>query len=316
MTEIPQQSARDPTPVVLGPSHPCPYLPGRVARFAYATHLPPGDAGFASLLDAGFRRSGLFVYRTACEGCAQCRSLRIPTWRFQPDRSHRRTLSRNEDLDVVVGPAKFDAERAALYARYLDTRHDGQMSSNAAELEEGLYKSPIETLELSARLEGRLVAVGIIDVQPDALSLVYSAWDPDHHKRSLGTAFVLWSIALAQKLDFSHVHLGYYIEGSRRMAYKARFLPHEILMPEVRGVSWSDGGSRSGRLKPPRPTALDGRVAFQDPAPASAGYRRPKGGVPRHRQPQPSGINSRAASEGTGSGTAPSSRPDTSRSVQ
>jgi leucyl-tRNA---protein transferase len=236
MAEIHQQSARDPTPVVLGPSHPCPYLRGRVARFAYATHLPAGESGFAKLLNAGFRRSGLFVYRTACEACQECTSLRIPTQQFRPDRSQTRTLVRNSDLDVSVGPPVFDAERAALYAKYLTRRHDGQMSSHPDELEEGLYKSPVETVELSARLDDELVAVGIIDVEPDVLSLVYSAWDPDHASRSLGTAFILWSISLAQRLGFAYVHLGYYVQGSEHMAYKARFRPHEILRP---GGSWS-----------------------------------------------------------------------------
>jgi arginine-tRNA-protein transferase len=232
MSEIQQQSPRDPTPIVLGPSHPCPYLEGRVARFGYATHLPPGEAGFARLLDAGFRRSGLFVYRTACEACQECTSLRIPIHRFKPDRAQRRSLYQNGDLDVAVGPPRFDAERAALYATYLDHRHDGQMSSNPDELEEGLYKSPVETVEMSARLDERLVAVGIIDVEPDVLSLVYSAWDPALAKRSLGTAFILWSISLAQKLSFQYVHLGYYVRGSARMSYKARFRPHELLMPD------------------------------------------------------------------------------------
>ena len=234
MAELQQRSPLDPVPVVPGPPHPCPYLDGRIARFAYATSLPSGAAGFAKLLNAGFRRSGLFVYRTACEACQECRSLRIPVDAFKPDRSQRRTLAKNDDLEVSVGPPRFDAERAALYARYLETRHDGQMSSDPTELEEGLYKSPVETVELAARLEDRLVAVGIIDVEPEVLSLVYSAWDPRLSQRSLGTAFVLWSISLAQKLDFPYVHLGYYVRGSKRMAYKSHFRPHELLMPEGR----------------------------------------------------------------------------------
>jgi leucyl-tRNA---protein transferase len=233
MAEMHQQSQGDPVPVMLGPSHPCPYLTGRVARFAYATHMPQGDAGFARLLDAGFRRSGLFVYRTACEGCRECVSLRIPTQEFVADRSQTRALFRNSDLEVAVAPPAFDAERAALYENYLLQRHDGQMSSNADELQDGLYKSPVETVELSARLDGRLVVVGIIDVESDVLSLVYSAWDPDLRHRSLGTAFILWSISLAQKLGFPYVHLGYYVRGSEHMAYKARFRPHELLRKGV-----------------------------------------------------------------------------------
>jgi leucyl-tRNA---protein transferase len=233
MAEIHQQSSRDPVPVVLGPSHPCPYLETRTARFAYATSLP-GSGGFARLLNAGFRRSGLFVYRTACDACRECTPLRIPVSDFRPDRAQRRTLARNDDLEVAVGPARFDSERADLYARYLEARHDGQMSSNPDELEDGLYKSPVETVELSARLGDRLVAVGIIDVEPDVLSLVYSAWDPDLERRSLGTAFVLWSVALAQRLGYPYVHLGYWVRGSPRMSYKARFRPHELLLPDGR----------------------------------------------------------------------------------
>jgi arginine-tRNA-protein transferase len=221
-------------PVVIGPSHPCPYLDQRIARFAYATSLPPGERGFARLLDAGFRRSGLFVYRTACDACRECTPLRIPVEAFRPDRSQRRALARNDDLDVTVGPARFDGERAGLYARYLAARHDGQMSSRPDELEDGLYKSPVETVELSARLDGSLVAVGIVDVESDVLSLVYSAWEPALARRSLGTAFVLWSVALAQRLGYGHVHLGYWVKGSQHMSYKARFHPHELLKPDGR----------------------------------------------------------------------------------
>ena len=234
MAEMHLHSPRDPVPVVLGPSHPCPYLDRRVARFAYATSLPHGQSGFSKLLDSGFRRSGLFVYRTACDACRECTPLRIPVADFKPDRSQRRTLVKNDDLEVSVGPARFDVERAHLYARYLSARHDGQMSSRPDELEDGLYKSPVETVELTARLDEKLVAVGIIDVESNLLSLVYSAWDPALANRSLGTAFVLWSVALAQRLGHAWVHLGYWVPESQHMSYKARFRPHEVLQPNGR----------------------------------------------------------------------------------
>ncbi len=234
MSEHPQQSPRDPAPIVLGPPHPCPYLPGRIARFAYATRLPTGNDGFSVLLDHGFRRSGLFVYRTECEGCDACRSLRIPTFAFEPDRAQRRTLDKNRDLDVTMGAPHFDSERADLFRRYLDRRHDGQMSSDPVEIEEGLYRSPVESIEITARLDGALVVVGIVDVGHDLLSLVYSAYDPDLAHRSLGTAFVLWSVFLARTLEFRWVHLGYYVANSKRMAYKTKFLPHELLSPAGR----------------------------------------------------------------------------------
>lgn len=241
MSESPLQKSGDPSPVVLGPPHPCPYLGDRTARFAYVTRIPDGTAGFAQLLNAGFRRSGLYIYRTACQACTACRALRIPVARFAADRSQRRALKINEDLEVSVGTPRLDDERANLFARYLAARHDGQMSGDRDEIQQGLYASPVETMEISARLDGRLVVCGIIDIGPRTVSLVYSAWDPDLADRSLGTAFILWSIALAGSLELATVHLGYWVDEARTMTYKTRFQPHEIQGADGQWRA-SDGG--------------------------------------------------------------------------
>jgi leucyl-tRNA---protein transferase len=239
MTEsVFSQSPRDPSPVVVGPAHPCPYLDDRDARFAYAVRMPDGPGGFESLLDAGFRRSGLYVYRTACEGCDSCRPLRVPVATFRPNRSQARALARNLDLDVALQRPELTSEKLQLFRRYLTERHDGQMSSDRDDVEAGLYRSPVDTFELVARRKGRLVGVGVVDLTPSALSLVYFAYDPDERARSLGTAFVCWSIGLAEALGRAYVHLGYRVAEAPNMAYKARFRPHEVLDPD--GV-WRGG---------------------------------------------------------------------------
>ncbi|HYC78900.1 MAG TPA: arginyltransferase [Planctomycetota bacterium] len=229
MSEPLNRRADEPTPTVLGPAHPCPYLPARDARFAYAVRMPDGADGFVRLLDAGFRRSGLYVYRTACGACRACRPLRLPVDDFRPNRSQRRALAMNSDLDIRVGRPAFDPERLDLFQRYLAARHDGQMSGDAEEIEAGLYRSPVDTLELTARKDGALKVVGIIDAAPSLLSLVYCAFDPAEKRRSLGAAFVQWTLALASSLGMSHVHLGYWVDGSDTMHYKTRFRPHEVL---------------------------------------------------------------------------------------
>ena len=63
----------------------------------------------------------------------------------------------------------------------------------------------------------------------DGLSLVYSFYDPDHHDRSLGSYIILEHIEYARSLKLPYVYLGYWIEGSRKMAYKSRFTPQERL---------------------------------------------------------------------------------------
>jgi arginine-tRNA-protein transferase len=66
--------------------------------------------------------------------------------------------------------------------------------------------------------------------------MVYSFYDPEHERRSLGTFMILDHVRRARALGLPHVYLGYWVEGSRKMAYKSRFRPQERLGP----VGWVD----------------------------------------------------------------------------
>ena len=63
----------------------------------------------------------------------------------------------------------------------------------------------------------------------DGLSMVYSFFDPELQARSLGSYMILDHVERAKKLGLPHLYLGYWVEGSRKMAYKARYLPQERL---------------------------------------------------------------------------------------
>jgi arginine-tRNA-protein transferase len=212
-----------------GPEFPCPYLDGRLARHQtlLATDCPPGL--YTGLMDLNFRRLGPLVYRPACDGCAECRQLRVPVATFEPSRSQRRCIERNRDLEITTGPPHLTDEKLALYERYLRERHDGQMAGSREELEGFLYVSGIETLEVCYRSEGRLVAVGIADAEPRALSAVYCYFDPGLSARGLGVFNVLWLLREARRRGVAHVYLGYYVAGARTMEYKAGYRPCEVL---------------------------------------------------------------------------------------
>jgi arginine-tRNA-protein transferase len=81
----------------------------------------------------------------------------------------------------------------------------------------------------NGRGNGQLVGVALTDILADGLSMVYSFYDPDMGQRSLGTLMILDHIERAKRLALPHVYLGYWVDGSRKMAYKARFLPQERL---------------------------------------------------------------------------------------
>lgn len=213
-----------------GPAEPCPYLPDRVAVLRGFRCDALSGAAYQQLMDAGFRRSGRLFYQPVCPGCRACRPLRVAVASFRPGKSLRRVLGRNPDLRATWGPPELTPEKAALYARYLATRHDGAMTGEPDELEDFLYRSPTRTIEACYRdAAGRLLAVGICDLTPVALSSVYFFFDPSEPRRGLGTLGVITEIAAARRLGLAFYYPGFWVARSPRMAYKARFRPSEVL---------------------------------------------------------------------------------------
>jgi arginine-tRNA-protein transferase len=186
-------------------------------------------------MDSGFRRSGDVFYQMACPGCRACTPLRVPVAAFRPSKSQRRVLRRNLDLEVTFGKPVFSREKSALYGRYVDARHDGRMPGGAEELEETLYHSPTDTLEVCYRDPGgALVGAGLCDLTPLALSSVYFYFDPALKHRGLGTFSSLVEIDLARSLGLAYYYLGFWIEGCPKMQYKERFRPCELLCTDGR----------------------------------------------------------------------------------
>jgi arginine-tRNA-protein transferase len=217
---------------------PCPYLSGREMRSEayWADHLD-GEQ-HEHLLERGFRRCGRIVYRPRCRHCLECRQLRIPVADFRPSRSMARITRRNVDVrvelhDPAPTPTKFE-----LYRAYLDAQHDGTMPRTYESFEEFLYDSPTDTCELDYVLGERLIGVSIVDRIPGGLSSVYMYFDPTASVRSLGTFSVLWEIEYCRERSLPHYYLGYYVAGSKTMAYKARFRPNQVLAGEGHWVAY------------------------------------------------------------------------------
>jgi arginine-tRNA-protein transferase len=213
---------------------PCPYLPGRTER-KIVTELSgtEAEALHERLSRAGFRRSHNIAYAPVCPGCQACVPIRVVSEDFTPDRTQRRILRANADLTVFEMPARATAEQFTLFQRYQKNRHaDGDMAAMGYyDYRAMIEDTPISTGILEFRdAQDRLLGACLTDWLADGLSAVYSFFDTDQEKRSLGTFAVLWLIGRARSLGLPYVYLGYWVPESRKMAYKARFRPSEILM--------------------------------------------------------------------------------------
>jgi arginyl-tRNA--protein-N-Asp/Glu arginylyltransferase len=231
-----------------GEPFPCPYLPGRMARQVTLLPTPLVAGVYHSLMDLNFRRLGLVFYRPDCEGCGECRMVRVPVSAFRPSRGQRRCWTRNADLTVEVGrPVPTEAKRR-LYKRYLDHRHDGQMDGSPSEFHGFLYTSSVRTVEIVYLWQGRLLGVGLADLEPEAMSAVYCYFDPDAESRSLGVFNVLRMVEECRQRGLPYLYLGYYVRGCGRMSYKAGYRPCEILDHTGRWVQeTSENRTGSGR---------------------------------------------------------------------
>jgi leucyl-tRNA---protein transferase len=212
-------------------------LPGQEERKVF-THLVGDRAAELNdlLTHGGFRRSQSIAYRPACENCRACISVRVVVEDFRPTRSMRRISDRNTDIEAQMRTAIPTSEQYSVFRSYLDARHrDGGMADmTVLDYAMMVEDSHVDTKVIEYRRRsddglGELLAVALTDVLSDGLSMVYSFFDSQESTRSLGTFMILEHIERAKQMGLSYVYLGYWVQGSRKMDYKGRFLPQQRL---------------------------------------------------------------------------------------
>lgn len=233
---LPQEPARWPPSLQIAETipneHECSYLADKIASLPL--HLPtrrlsPGEFDF--VLDQGIRRSGVFLYHTACQGCDACEPSRVDVSEFVLGDSHRRVLRRgDEKLQIRENIPSFDPERLRLFNLHKTVR---ELGSSGQEYGEDDYESFLvhscccDTVELSFWIGDALAAISIIDCGQNSLSAVYTYFDPAYSKLSLGTYSILKQFEFARLTGRQYVYLGMYVAQNQHLNYKGRFTPQE-----------------------------------------------------------------------------------------
>jgi leucyl-tRNA---protein transferase len=215
----------------------CSYLPTERASLEVRVMVDVTPPEMEALLARGWRRFGPIYFRPSCAKCAECVSLRVLATRFTPNKGQRRAARACSRLRRVVGVPGIDGARLALYAKWHEQRENARgwepnpQTRDRYELEFAFPHPCIREVALyDDEAGGRLVGLGLFDETPNALSAAFFFHDPDYRRLSLGTANVLSLIADARTSGKPYVYLGYRVAGCASLRYKAKFIPHELLV--------------------------------------------------------------------------------------
>jgi arginine-tRNA-protein transferase len=212
----------------------CAYLDNKQVRMHYK-YVTQSNSDFnTAVIQRGWRRFGNYYFYPVCNGCNECKSLRIDVDEFKPSKSQRKAANRNKETKIVIQKPTVTNEHIELYNKYhkwksqKDSWKYRQISSHEyyENFAEGAYDFGKEVLYY---IDDKLVAVDLIDIVEDGLSAIYFFYDPDYARYSLGVYSLLKQVEIAKFLDKRWIYLGYWVDGCKAFEYKTNFKPLEIL---------------------------------------------------------------------------------------
>ncbi len=217
--------------LAISQTFPCNYLPDQQERLLIAIDQQLQSAEpYAWLMSQGFRRSGDQIYRPHCINCNACKSLRVLAQNFTPSKSQKRLLKKNADFTIVTSTQLQD-NYYELYETYINTVHrDGSMyPANYEQYRSFIQCHLTEQIFIETWHDNTLINVAVTDVLEDALSAVYTFYHPAYRNRGIGIFSILKQIEQARIMNKEFLYLGYQIDACRKMNYKNRYFPHQIL---------------------------------------------------------------------------------------
>ncbi len=190
------------------------------------------DIIYRELTDIGFRRSGKHFYRPHCRNCSDCIATRIPVKQVSLTKNQKRIIKKNNDVSCQQVYSIDTDEHYHLFEQYIATRHsDGDMyPATREQYQEFLVDGNRFSHYTEYRLKDQLIAVNLADKIVNGLSAIYTFFDTEHARRSLGNFAILELIEETRRLGGDFLYLGYWISNCQKMNYKIDFRPMELLI--------------------------------------------------------------------------------------
>jgi arginine-tRNA-protein transferase len=169
-----------------------------------------------------------------------------------PEPAHR--------FEVTLEPAGFTAEKYELFKNYQQTVHnEGPDEISQSGFKRFLCESPLKrtsqivngkeqllgSYHQCYRLDGRLIAMGVLDLLPHCVSGVYMLYHSDFAEWQFGKLSALREAALALEGGYQYYYMGYYIHSCTKMKYKGDYKTQHVLDPESYEWHPLDGELRS-----------------------------------------------------------------------
>jgi len=226
----------------------CAYLPDRSVRMHYK-HIERATQSYNSaLIHRGWRRFGSYYFHPICNGCTECKSIRINVKEFKLSKSQKKSIKRNKETEIIIQKPSLTQAHLDLYNKYHAFKHqkDDWTHRNISPREyrenfvEGAHEFGKEVLYIQ---DGEIIGIDLIDILDDGISSIYFYYDPDLPRLSLGVYSLLYQIELARVLELEWIYLGYWVDGCKAFAYKSNFKPQEILndFPPIDKIAvWSN----------------------------------------------------------------------------
>ncbi|MCJ1472185.1 Arginyl-tRNA--protein transferase 1 [Lambiella insularis] len=178
--------------------------------------------------------------------CKRIHEAEYPTIKRPPVPKSGKPIEPAYKFEVSLESDTYTEEKYALFANYQKVVHKeppsrisraGFKSFLCSGMQRVLYKSDGHEQKIGSyhqcyRLDGRLVAIGVLDLMSDCVSSVYLIYHESVSEWEFGKLSALQEIALAVEGQYRYYYMGYYIHSCIKMRYKAAFHPTYLLDPE------------------------------------------------------------------------------------